>query len=210
MTAAPTSAATLRPERSDDVVGIRSLLAEAFGGPAEADLVDSLRADPAAWVGLSLVAVPPIVASGGVRVASGAGEVPDPVVGYVLLSRVEVAASQVDRGVDIGVGRRTDALALAPLAVAASWRRRGLGEALVRQALREAVARGERMVVVLGDPAYYSRFGFVAAGDLGIDGPYGDGPAMQALDLVSALDPSHDGDPAPDGWVTYSRSFDAL
>ena len=196
------------------MVGIRSLLAEAFGGPAEADLVDSLRADPAAWVGLSLVAVPPIVASGGVRVASGAGEVPDPVVGYVLLSRVEVAASQVDRGVeigvDIGVGRRTDALALAPLAVAASWRRRGLGEALVRQALREAVARGERMVVVLGDPAYYSRFGFVAAGDLGIDGPYGDGPAMQALHLVPALDPSHDGDLGAMSWVTYSRSFEAL
>jgi putative acetyltransferase len=173
---------SLRAERSDDVEAVRALLVAAFGGAAEADLVDALRDDPAVWLGMSLVAVAP-----------GARRV-----GYVLLSRVQVGSQ------DAAADRTGVGLALAPLAVDARWRRRGIGAALVRHALDDARACGERLVVVLGDPAYYSRFGFRAARELGIDGPYGNGPHMQAVELHSG------GGDVPTGWVTYPSQFGSL
>lgn len=65
-----------------------------------------------------------------------------------------------------------EALALAPLAVAPGARGLGIGGALVHESLSRA---GEVPVVVLGDPAYYSRFGFVPAE---LDSPYA-GPHLQ-------------------------------
>lgn len=64
------------------------------------------------------------------------------------------------------------ALALAPLAVHPALQGRGLGTALVHMALQAA---GERPVVVLGDPAFYGRMGFVPAN---LQSPYA-GPALQ-------------------------------
>src|SRR3954471_23253265 len=54
------------------------------------------------------------------------------------------------------------ALVLGPLAVEASSRKLGAGAALMDHALAAATARGHRAVVLLGDQAYYSRFGFSA------------------------------------------------
>ncbi|WP_371823337.1 GNAT family N-acetyltransferase [Paracoccus sp. Z118] len=65
------------------------------------------------------------------------------------------------------------ALALAPLAVSPERQRQGIGSALVRAAI---AARPGHTLVVLGDPAYYSRFGFVP---VGWDSPYA-GPYLQA------------------------------
>ena len=60
-----------------------------------------------------------------------------------------------------GVDGRSERLELlAPLAVAAARRRRGLGGALVREGLRRLADLGTARVLVLGDPAYYGRFGF--------------------------------------------------
>jgi putative acetyltransferase len=50
---------------------------------------------------------------------------------------------------------------LGPLAVAPSWQRRGVGSALVREGLRRLAAQRVARVLVLGDPRYYRRFGFV-------------------------------------------------
>ena len=55
------------------------------------------------------------------------------------------------------------ALALAPVAVLPDRQRQGAGAAVVRAALEAARARGERLVLVLGHPEYYPRFGFVRA-----------------------------------------------
>ncbi|MDA4847790.1 GNAT family N-acetyltransferase [Hoeflea poritis] len=49
---------------------------------------------------------------------------------------------------------------LGPLAVASSRQRQGIGSALIREGLRRSADAGMHRVLVLGDPAYYGRFGF--------------------------------------------------
>ena len=57
-------------------------------------------------------------------------------------------------------GSDTRAALLAPLAVDPACRGQGVGSALVRAGLQRLAEDGTSMVFVLGDPAYYSRFGF--------------------------------------------------
>ena len=52
------------------------------------------------------------------------------------------------------------ALALAPVGVHPDFQRRGIGSALIRTGLERARRDGWKAVFVLGDTAYYSRFGF--------------------------------------------------
>jgi putative acetyltransferase len=90
--------------------------------------------------------------------------------GHVLFSPMTVGAAP--------------ALALAPLAVAAAARRQGLGAALVRAGLRAAAARPEGWCLVLGEPAYYARFGFRAEDAAAVTGvPWAGHPAFAALRL---------------------------
>jgi len=70
-----------------------------------------------------------------------------------------------------GIVGRTDKVALlGPLAIAPTWQRRGIGSAIVRAGLRQLQDGGTIQVYVLGDPAYYRRFGF--APDDGVTPPY--------------------------------------
>jgi len=55
---------------------------------------------------------------------------------------------------------------LGPLAVAPGRQRQGLGSALIREGVRRMAAMGARQIQVLGDPAYYGRFGFEPDADL--------------------------------------------
>jgi len=66
------------------------------------------------------------------------------------------------------------ALVLGPLAVGSAFRKLGVGAALMDHALAAARSRGHRAVLLLGDAAYYSRFGFSAAktGELTLPGAY--------------------------------------
>src|SRR5882757_1516619 len=66
------------------------------------------------------------------------------------------------------------ALVLGPLAVDPSCRKLGVGAALMNHAMAAAKARGHGAVVLLGDAAYYARFGFSAAktGELSLPGPF--------------------------------------
>jgi putative acetyltransferase len=81
------------------------------------------------------------------------------VVGHTMLSYV---------GLD-GSPRRL--LELAPMAVHPDHQRRGIGSALARAALAAADERGEPLVLVLGHPTYYPRFGFRPASELGLAPP---------------------------------------
>jgi putative acetyltransferase len=65
----------------------------------------------------------------------------------------------------------TPALGLGPVSVEPSRQRTGVGSALVHAVLGAADALDEPVVVLLGDPGYYHRFGFVLAGQYGITPP---------------------------------------
>ncbi|WP_230423256.1 GNAT family N-acetyltransferase [Streptomyces radicis] len=145
---------TTRPEATADIPALRDILRAAFPTPAEADLVDALRASDA-WIdGLSIVAATP----------EGTP------VGHALLTRCHVD------------GR--PALALAPCAVLPAFQRTGAGSAAIRAALDAARARGESLVLVLGHADYYPRFGFAPASGLGIRAPFEvPDEAMMALAL---------------------------
>ncbi|MFJ9772202.1 GNAT family N-acetyltransferase [Kitasatospora sp. NPDC101157] len=169
---------TTRVECPEDAPATRRVHMAAFPGPDEADLVDALRRDPAWLPGLSLVAVDDVGL----------------VVGHALLTRLRVG----DGG---GTG---DALALAPVAVAPEWQRRGVGELVVRAALSAAEEAGEKLVVVLGDPGYYGRFGFIPAGRHEVTGPFEVPDAyFQVLPLAA-----YDG--GPRGLCRYPEPFVAV
>ncbi len=58
------------------------------------------------------------------------------------------------------------------MAVLPQCQNRGIGSALVRRGLEEARTRGHRLVIVVGHPEYYPRFGFIRAQPLGIRPPF--------------------------------------
>jgi putative acetyltransferase len=60
----------------------------------------------------------------------------------------------------------TTAALLGPLVVDAGWRRRGVGGTLIRTGLDRLREAGVDRALVLGDPAYYGRFGFAPEGSL--------------------------------------------
>jgi putative acetyltransferase len=85
-----------------------------------------------------------------------------------------------------------DGLALAPLAVSPDFQRRGIGTALARAGLDACRKQGVPFVFVLGNPAYYSRFGFRPANASGIRNEYTDTDAFMIIELVDGSLP-HNG-----------------
>lgn len=148
----------IRPEQPGDIEAIRAVTAAAFrgaahsappvepgGDPGEATLVSRLRDDPGWIPELSLVATED-----------------DAVIGHVVCTRANLNdQNNYDRGV----------LGLGPLSASPQRQRTGIGSALVQAVLAAADARGESLVALLGEPAYYGRFGFVPARDVGIAAP---------------------------------------
>jgi putative acetyltransferase len=134
----------LREERPADAAAIRAVLEAAFPTHAEADLVDRIRAAGALEPDLSLVA-----------------ELEGAVVGHVLLSPVTLETG----------GGPEPVLELAPMAVVPERQRQGIGSALVIAGLDAAEVRDEPLVLVLGHPWFYPRFGFRPASAFGIRAP---------------------------------------
>ena len=86
-------------------------------------------------------------------------------IGHILLTKASIRRD----------GTAFDTLLLAPLSVTQDRRQHGIGAALVREALGRAAAMGYASVVLVGDPAYYGRFGFRAAAPVaypGVPGEY--------------------------------------
>lgn len=86
----------------------------------------------------------------------------DRVVGHIFFSPVTIESA-------------TDsftAMGLAPMAVLPECQRQGIGSLLVREGLRECQRIGHEIVVVLGHPEYYPRFGFVPASSKGLRSEY--------------------------------------
>ena len=93
----------------------------------------------------------------------------------------------------------TKALLLGPLTVEPPFRKRGIGEALLERALAESKARGHRLVLLVGDLAYYSRVGFkqVAKGRVTMPGPV-DYSRLLVAELVDGAFDGISGEVRPD------------
>ena len=145
---------SVRAERPSDREAVCAVHVAAFGGDAEAELVRRLHTDGDVLFGLVAV-------------------VEDRIVGHILFSLLPLETA---RGT-------IPAAALAPLAIAPGWQGRGIGASLVREGLARCRERRIDAVVVLGDPAYYGRFGFRADTARGVLSPWS-GPYLQAIELA--------------------------
>lgn len=167
------AAPLIRGEAPGEEADIAALVTQAFlGAPhsdgSEAAIVDRLRRRGALAVSL---------------VAEAAGTP----IGHVAFSPIAITPAADGARGWFGLG---------PLAVAAAWRRRGIGQALVEAGLARLRAAGGAGCVVLGDPAYYHRFGFAADDRLRLPGVPPE--CFQALPFASDR---------PGGTVAYDAAF---
>ena len=145
---------SIRQETQKDHKAIREVNCRAFGCDDEANLVDQLRRDGS--VVMSLVAV-----------------VDNRVEGHILFSDLPI---ETETG-------EIHAVALAPLAVTPEYQKQGIGSSLVRAGLDACRQIGRKIVVVLGHPEYYRRFGFTAELTKKLKAPIS-GEAFMAIELV--------------------------
>jgi putative acetyltransferase len=141
-------------ENPEDIPGIRAVNESAFGQVNEANLVDLIRSRGKAC--LSLVAV-----------RNGR------VLGHILFSPVTLGPR---RSNPHGVG-------LAPVAVLPEYQNQGIGSRLICVGLQMCREAGWDFVIVVGHPAYYPRFGFIAGRCFGLSSSYGDSEAFMVMEL---------------------------
>jgi putative acetyltransferase len=177
------SGVTIRAETEHDHAQIADVVTRAFGSASEARLVAAIRASPEYLADLALVAV-----------LGGAD--PQPVVGHVMISRCRLVDGASERSI----------VMLSPLAVDPDHQGCGIGGELVRAVVALADDLGEPLVVLEGNPRYYSRFGFEAASAHGIELPLPDWAPTEAAQVIWLSTP----DPDLRGSVVYPESFDVL
>lgn len=155
----------IRPAEAQDGEAIDGLLRRSFPRPAEAELVGQLAQDGDL-----------------ILVLAAFDEAEGQLAGIVVFSRMHVEMDD----------RPVAAAALAPLAVLREYRGSGVADTLVRAGLEKLTDAGLGLVFVLGDPDYYSRFGFDAAIADGFVSPYA-GPYFMARSLQGPMPPGKRG-----------------
>ncbi|HHY2674118.1 GNAT family N-acetyltransferase [Bacillus toyonensis] len=140
---------TIRQEQKNDYrkteeVVKEAFLNEEFSDKKEHELVKRIRECDAFIPELSIVAVD------------------KEIVGHIMLSKITI-----EQG-----GTTIDSLALAPVSIAPSHQKKGIGGKLITAALEKAKELGYRSVVVLGHPEYYPKFGFERASQWNIKAPF--------------------------------------
>lgn len=165
----------VRREEERDYDSIRRINEQAFGQLDEAFLVEKLRSHPAFEEAISLVAVKSNI-----------------VVGHVLFFPVKLVEGTNERSV----------FCLAPLAVFPQFHSQGIGSALVRKGLEMISTKAYTTVVVQGEEAYYSRFGFEPASSYDVTSSLsGTSEALMVLEL------SQEESVAMKGRVEYPKEF---
>lgn len=135
----------LRPERPQDSEAIAALTTLAFARNPHAS---GTEADIIARL-----------RAGGALAVSLVAENPGAIVGHVAFSPTN----------------QPGWFALGPISVAPDWQKRGIGKALVGAGLVELQRQAAAGCILLGDPAYYGRFGFIVTPDKcqpGLPGEY--------------------------------------
>ncbi len=140
----------IRAEKPGDAEPIAATHRAVFGGELEAQLVDRLREEGELLVSL-------VAQSGNV------------VVGHIAIGPAGIVGSA-----HLKLGW------LAPVGVRPEHQAQGLGTGLIRAALNQAHASGLDGMIVLGDPAFYRRFGFDARAATQLSSRFA-GPALQFL-----------------------------
>lgn len=155
----PSTTPVIRPETPEDHQAVFAVLTEAFEQRSEGRLVNALRNSDHFIPELSLVA-----------------ELEGSIIGHILFTRMQI---RTEDGL-------VDALSLAPMAVARSRQKQGIGSQLVIRGLEECRRLGFNIVLVLGHAEYYPRFGFTPARARGIDCPWPDVPdeSWLVLELI--------------------------
>ncbi len=166
----------IRPEQLEDIPAIHHVNSIAFGQRHEADLVDALRRADALII--SLVAV------------QG-----DHIIGHITFSPVTITS---ETAVVYAIG-------LAPMAVLPEHQRTGIGSQLAEASLNACREMGYGVVVVLGHPDYYPRFGFTPSKPYGITWEH-DAPdeAFMVKELQEGVLPQ------THGVVRYRPEFDVV
>ena len=165
----------IREENSNDIKSIFRVNEQAFETNAEARLVDLLRDRGKATV--SLVA-----------------EVGGQIVGHILFSPVSIEPPS----------ENWNALGLAPLAVTPRMQRQGIGGKLIKSGLQRCQGLGFELVVVLGHPTYYPKFGFRRASEFGLANEYQADEAFMAIELLPGVLTKNN------GFVKYAPEFNEL
>lgn len=163
---------SLREWEPEDQPATRRLLIRAFDRPDEADLVEALRVEGA--VIFELVA-----------------EADQQVAGHILYTRLSLEPPE----------EFVQLAALAPLAVDPEFQRRGIGGALIHMSLPMLAHTGVDAVIVVGDAAYYTRFGFSPELAATLQSPFPPGDHFMAMELSPG---SIEG---CRGKVCYARAF---
>lgn len=166
----------IRAEKPSDYDAIYDVNFQAFEQENESRLVGAIRKGGSFIPELSLVAV------------KG-----DQIVGHIIFSAVAIQAKQGD----------IPALALAPMAVLPQYQNQGIGYELVERGLMESKRLKHEIIIVIGHPEYYPRFGFKPARSQGLEAPFSvPDEAFMALELVpNALN-------AISGIVKYPPEFE--
>ena len=130
----------IRPEAPGDEAAIGALTAAAFDGHPYSDCSEPLIVERLRHLGMLTLSL----------VAEDEGQI----VGHIAFSPVTLSGGE---GGWYGLG---------PISVAPDRQRSGIGSALVKAGLAELAARGAKGCALVGEPAYYNRFGFVVRPEL--------------------------------------------
>jgi len=166
----------IRAEKPVDIAAIRAVHQQAFfPGLDEAYLVEALR--QAQKIPISLVA-----------------HLKERVVGHILFSAITITPAPLTTMRGLGLG---------PVGVLPEFQKQGIGSNLITHGLGVCRQRGYDIVVVLGDPHFYTRFGFERAGTHQLENEYGVDQAFMVTVLRSgALDEIK-------GMVKYATEFNS-
>jgi putative acetyltransferase len=143
-------------ESLPDYAAIAEVNILAFGQENEAKLISEIRCSQGYIPELTLIA-----------------EVDNIIVGYILFSYIDLIGEE-----------SLQVLSLAPLAVLPQFQRQGIGSALVKAGLEKADTIKEALVIVLGHPHFYKRFGFQPSVNYKITSPF---PVPEDVFMVKPL-----------------------